>query len=84
MEDDNLPAIWDGEDVPVKAYDIGEASVRPNPRATDLDYVEGAEVSIANNFAGVHIMYDETIEQASDAKVECDPDTFIEDVRSWA
>lgn len=81
MEESNLPVPWDDENVPVKAYDIGEASVRPNPRATDLGYVEGAEVSIANNFAGVHIMYDEG---DGAAKIECDPDTFIADVRAWA
>lgn len=62
--------------IPTEARDIGEVEEDPNPRAGDLDYPEDAETSVARNFAGVSIMYD----GGSDRKIECDPDTFIEDV----
>lgn len=70
--------------VPFEAHDVGEdADVRANPRASDLGYVEGdGEVAVASNLGGSdRIMYDE---HNGDARIDCDADTFIEDVSDWA
>lgn len=68
--------------VPIEAFDIGDVDVRENPRACDLGYVEGGgEVAVASNLGGSdRIMYDE---HNGDARIDCDADTFIEDVADW-
>lgn len=62
--------------VPFEAYDIGDADERPNPRASDLDYPECGEVSVAEVGDG-HVMYDAAL--AGDAKVVVE-EGIIEDV----
>jgi len=85
--------------VPIQAHDIGDADVRENPRACDLGYfdaseeaslndssetnreVEGVECAVAANIGGTdRIMYDE---ENGDARIDCDADTFIENVEDW-
>lgn len=80
-------ALQSGEEalglVPFEAYDVGDVDLRENPRASDLGYVEGCgEVAVASNLGGSdRIMYDPDVGSA--AKIECDSDTFIEDVSDW-
>lgn len=69
--------------VPIEANDVGDEDLRANPRASDLGYVEGGgEVSVASNLGGSdRIMYDE---HNGDARIDCDQDTFIENIADWA
>jgi len=67
--------------VPIQAHDIGDADVRENPRACDLGYAD-FEAAVASNIGGTdRIMYDE---ENGDARIDCDADTFIENVEDWA
>lgn len=67
---------------PVKAYDVGgDEDIYPNPRASDLGYVEGADVSVARNLNGDHVMYDGAFDSAF---IRCDRETFITNVEGWA
>jgi hypothetical protein len=68
--------------VPVEAHDVGD-DLRANPRASDLGYVEGGgEVEVAANIGGTErVMYDPT---DGDARIDCDADTFVDDVSDWA
>jgi hypothetical protein len=72
--------------VPIEAHDVGDEDVRANPRASDLGYVEGGgEVAVASNLGGSdRIMYDPDSEESSETKIECDADTFVDDVADWA
>lgn len=62
---------------PLKAFDVGDVDERPNPRASDIGYVEGGDCAVARNLGGEHVLYDE---ENGNAYVRADDDAFIGDV----
>lgn len=62
--------------VPVKAYDVGDSEFDPNPRASDLGYLD---ITLDTEFSnGEFVMFDYT------GQIRADPDDVINNLESWA
>lgn len=73
--------------VPLEASDIGDVDERPNPRAKDLEYPEGAgEVQHTHDgTAEMHFFFDgPNIHLAGDTFVGAGEDIFINNLKEWA
>lgn len=71
--------------VPMEAYDIGDTDARPNPRASDLGYVEGAsELSQTREGESLYALCDSpNIPLSGGRWIAAEGDAFIDDVSEW-
>lgn len=66
--------------VPKSAYDIGDTDERANPRALDLDYVEGGDCYTVEEAGRQFMMDGPNMPLSRDRWLSADGDTFIADL----
>jgi hypothetical protein len=80
---DGLMSVGNGS-VPSRAEDIGDVDERANPRACDLEYVEGVRCFVDDERGKKYLHDAPNAVIPSRRWVAVDENSFIEDLRAWA